>query len=111
MEEVGKFEVAGGSGGRESTYNGGDLVLIPGLGRSPGGGPSNPLQYSCLEDPMDRMTLQLALRLLLLTILQFYHLPPPLPAPVGGDSCLFTQCQPLYASCCSVPCTIQGTVL
>ena len=51
MEEVDKFEVAGGSGGRESTYKGGDLVLIPGLGRSPGGGPSNPLQYSCLENP------------------------------------------------------------
>ena len=28
--------------------------LIPGLGRSPGGGNSNPLQYSCLENPMDR---------------------------------------------------------
>jgi len=28
--------------------------LIPGSGRSPGGGHSNPLQYSCLEDPMDR---------------------------------------------------------
>ena len=27
---------------------------IPGLGRSPGGGHGNPLQYSCLEDPMDR---------------------------------------------------------
>ena len=32
----------------------GDLGLIPGLGRSPGGGKSNPLQYSCLENPMDR---------------------------------------------------------
>ena len=31
-----------------------DLGLIPGLGRSPGGGNSNPLQYSCLENPMDR---------------------------------------------------------
>ena len=31
-----------------------DLVSMPGLGRSPGGGHSNPLQYSCLEDPMDR---------------------------------------------------------
>ena len=28
--------------------------LIPGLGRSPGGGRGNPLQYSCLENPMDR---------------------------------------------------------
>ena len=32
----------------------GDLGLIPGSGRSPGGGNSNPLQYSCLENPMDR---------------------------------------------------------
>ena len=32
----------------------GDADLIPGLGRSPGGGNGNPLQYSCLEDPMDR---------------------------------------------------------
>ena len=32
----------------------GDAGLIPGLGRSPGGGPGNPLQYSCLEKPMDR---------------------------------------------------------
>ena len=31
-----------------------DVGLIPGLGRSPGGGNGNPLQYSCLENPMDR---------------------------------------------------------
>ena len=31
-----------------------DLGLIPGLGRSPGGGNGNPLQYSCLENPMGR---------------------------------------------------------
>ena len=31
-----------------------DSGSIPGLGRSPGGGRSNPLQYSCLENPMDR---------------------------------------------------------
>ena len=31
-----------------------DVGLIPQLERSPGGGPSNPLQYSCLENPMDR---------------------------------------------------------
>ena len=34
--------------------NEGDLGLIPGLGRYPGGGHGNPLQYSCLENPMDR---------------------------------------------------------
>ena len=32
------------------------MGLIPGLGRSPGGGQGNPLQYSCLENPMDRGT-------------------------------------------------------
>ena len=40
-------------------------------------------------------------RLLLMSILQIYHLPPPLPPPVSNSSCLFTWCQPLYASCCS----------
>ena len=44
----------GGSDGKESVCNVGDLGLIPGLGRSPGGGHGNPLQYSCLENPMDR---------------------------------------------------------
>ena len=34
----------------------GDMGLISGLGRSPGGGHGNPLQYSCLENPMDRGT-------------------------------------------------------
>ena len=44
----------GGSEGKESACNAGDLGSIPGLGRSPGGGHCNPLQYSCLENPMDR---------------------------------------------------------
>ena len=44
----------GGSDGKESTHNAGDLGLILGLGRSPGGGHGNPLQSSCLENPMDR---------------------------------------------------------
>ena len=43
----------GGSDGKASAYNVGDLGLIPGLGRSPGEGNGNPLQYSCLETPMD----------------------------------------------------------
>ena len=42
-----------GSVGKASAYNAGDLGLIPGLGRSPGEGNGNPLQYSCLENPMD----------------------------------------------------------
>ena len=44
----------GGSEGKMSACNAGDLGLIPGLGRSPGEGNGNPLQYSCLENPMDR---------------------------------------------------------
>ena len=43
-----------GTAGRESACNGGDLGLIPGLGRSSGEVHGNPLQYSCLENPMDR---------------------------------------------------------
>ena len=43
----------GGSVGKGSTYNAGDTGSIPGSGRSPGGGHGNPLQYSCLENPMD----------------------------------------------------------
>ena len=39
---------------KELTCNVGDLGLIPALGRSPGGRHGNPLQYSCLENPMDR---------------------------------------------------------
>ena len=39
---------------KESVCNARDLGLIPGLGRSPGEGNGNPLQYSCLENPMDR---------------------------------------------------------
>ena len=34
--------------------NAGDVGLIPGLGRFPGGGHGNPLQYACLENPVDR---------------------------------------------------------
>ena len=41
------------SDGKESTFNMGDQGFIPGLGRSPGEGNGNPLQYSCLENPMD----------------------------------------------------------
>ena len=40
--------------GKESTYNAGDAGLIPGLGRSPGEGNGNPLQYSCLGDLLAR---------------------------------------------------------
>ena len=43
----------GGSDGKESACNAGDMGLIPWSGRSPGEGNGNPIQYSCLENPMD----------------------------------------------------------
>ena len=43
----------GGSAGKESARNAGDLGLIPGLGRSPGEGKGYPLQYSGLENSLD----------------------------------------------------------
>ena len=44
----------GGSVGKEFICNAGDRDSIPGSGRFPGGGHGNPLQHSCLENPMDR---------------------------------------------------------
>ena len=44
----------GGSDSKESTCNAGNVGSIPGLGRPPGEGNGNPLQYSCLENPLDR---------------------------------------------------------
>ena len=44
----------GGSDGKESACNDGDPGSVPGLGRSPGERNGCPLQYSCLEDSMDR---------------------------------------------------------
>ena len=49
---------AGGSAGKESAHNAGDLGLIPGLGRSPGEEKGYPLQYSGLENTLDRGTWQ-----------------------------------------------------
>ena len=47
----------GGSDGKESACNSGDLGSIPGSGRSPGGGHGNPLQTSCLENPHGQRSL------------------------------------------------------
>ena len=49
-----------GSDGKESACNARDPGSIPGSGLSPGGGNGNSLQYSCLENPMDRGTWQAA---------------------------------------------------
>ena len=56
------YDFPGGSDGKASVYNAGDIRdvrdqtqgSIPGLGRYPGGGHGDPLQYYCLEKPMDR---------------------------------------------------------
>ena len=48
------IDFPGGSHGKASVYNVGNLGLIPGSGRSPGEGNGNLLQDSCLENPMDR---------------------------------------------------------
>ena len=53
-EKVGQFNQ---SKDNESTWNARDLSLIPGLGRSPGGGHGNPLQYSCLKNPHEQKSL------------------------------------------------------
>ena len=54
---LGYMGFLGGSDSKESACNVGDLSLIPGLGRSPGGGCGNPRQYSCLENPNGQRSL------------------------------------------------------
>ena len=48
------MDFPGGSDGKAFVYDAGDLGSIPGMGRSLGEGNGNTLQYSCLENPMDR---------------------------------------------------------
>ena len=55
---VGVFGLPQWLDGKESAFNAGDVGSIPGLGRSPGRGHGNPLQYSCLENPTDRAAWQ-----------------------------------------------------
>ena len=50
---MGILAIPGGSEGKAFACNAGDLGLIPGSGRSPREGNGNPLQYSCLENPME----------------------------------------------------------
>ena len=51
------LDFPGGTAGKESVCNAGDLGSISGLGRSPGGGHGNPLQDSCLENPCGQRSL------------------------------------------------------
>ena len=48
------MDFPGGSDGKESAFSARDLGSVPGWERSPGEGNGNPLQYSCLENSMDR---------------------------------------------------------
>ena len=54
MHPGGVLDLPSSSGGKASACNAGDLGSIPGSGRSSGGGHGYPLQYPCLENPMDR---------------------------------------------------------
>ena len=58
FREMDRFDIkeanSAGSDGKESTCNAGDLGSIPGLERSPGEENGNPLQYSCLGNPVDK---------------------------------------------------------
>ena len=54
IDPISLLGFSGGLDGKETACNAGDTGLIPGSGRSPGGGHSKPLQYSYLENSMDR---------------------------------------------------------
>ena len=54
MNYINLLDIPSGSDGKASAYKAGDPGSIPGSGRSSGEGNGNPLQYSCLENPMDR---------------------------------------------------------
>ena len=54
LKHISTLSFPGGSEDKASACNAGDQGSTPGMGRSPGEGNSNPLQYSCLENPMDR---------------------------------------------------------
>ena len=56
------FDFPGGPDGKASVYNAGDPDSVRGSGRSPGEGNGNPLQYSCLENAMDRGAWQATVR-------------------------------------------------
>ena len=58
------YGLPGGSDSKESACNEGDLGLTPGLGRCPGEGNGYPLQYSCLENFMLRIIIQISFHVL-----------------------------------------------
>ena len=75
--------VPGGSDGKDSACSAGDPGSVPGLGRSPGEGNGYPLQYSCLENPMDRGAWRAIVHGLAVTQIRLsnFH-------PAGGRGCV-----------------------
>ena len=71
---------------KESTRNSGDPGSIPGLGRFPGEGNGHPLQYSCLENPVDRGALQSTVHGVTRVRHDLATKPPPPPVFLPGES-------------------------
>ena len=94
--------------GKNSSCNAGDLGLIPGSGRSSGEGNGNPLQYSCLENPMDKGAWQATVHgiarvchdLVIKPPWQNYH-PKNLPLPFSIECCSISleHCMNLLNQC------------
>ena len=95
----------GGSAGKESAYNAGDLGSIPGSGRSPAEGKGHPLQYSGLENPMDCIVLGIAKSQPRLSDVHFHSTVfilfspfiPPSPSPTVPTNLLSTSESPLLS--------------
>ena len=77
----------GSSAGKGPAGNAGDLGSTPGLGRSPGGGPGNPLQYSCLENPMNTGAWRATVRGVTKSQIAQPYLPQCMSGPISSQSC------------------------
>ena len=71
--------------GKESACNAGESGSVPGSGRSPGEGNGNPLQYSCLENPMDREAWRATVHGATRVEHDLQTKPPPLPTVLGQE--------------------------
>ena len=82
--------------GKESSCNAGDMGSIPGSGRSPGEGHGSPLQYSCLENPMDRGAWRAAVRGVPQSQTQLKQLSNHTQALMSCNNSLYVCMQDLY---------------